>query len=254
MVIRCFIAIQKFYELALNIYQKDFILVRKMEKPLVSDKEQQAVVSGHKNNHHLPSVIVVRDWKEYLGESVLIIFSVLLALILTEVFNRFHEKQQTKEILSSVREELTDNERLEKEQYDYHLQVLKNIDSSLKYSEFQRKFISNGMINLDLLAPHGILLHDLNDVAWQVAKQANIISKINLKTYGLLTEIYDNQQRITNFEQEIANVMLSRESRTAADNRITLILMRDNYHGWATDRAPKLLDNYRKAIEALHEY
>ena len=32
-----------------------------------------------------PEVIVVKTWNEYLGESLLIIFSVVLALILTEV-------------------------------------------------------------------------------------------------------------------------------------------------------------------------
>ena len=242
-----------YYTAVVIFIKNDFILVHKMEESRLSDNEDPVIGQHYKNNHPLASVIVVRDWKEYLGESVLIIFSVLLALILTEVFNRIHEKQQTKEIISSVLAELIDNERLENEQYAYHIQVLKNIDSSLKYPQLQKNFITNGMINLDELAPHGILLHDLNDVAWEVAKQSNIIGKIDLKTYSLLTEIYDNQQRITNFEQEIAKVILSRESRTAANNRITLILMRDNFHGWATDRAPNLLNNYRKAIEALKQ-
>jgi len=35
----------------------------------------------------------------------------------------------------------------------------------LNISNFQRKFISNGMINLKVLDPHGILLHNLNDMA-----------------------------------------------------------------------------------------
>ena len=70
----------------------------------------------------------------------------------------------------------------------------------------------------------------MNDVAWQVAKQDNIFSKIDLTDYSILTDIYDNQQRITKVEEEIGNLLLSRESRTATDNRITLILMRDNYH------------------------
>jgi hypothetical protein len=52
------------------------------------------------------------------------------------------------------------------------------------------------------IAPEGVLRRDLNDVAWQVAKQNNIFSKIDLSTYSLLTDIYDNQQRITNSEQE----------------------------------------------------
>ena len=110
------------------------------------------------------------------------------------------------------------------------------------------------MINLDTIAPYGVLYRDLNDIAWQVAKQDNIFSKIDLSDYSLLTDIYDNQARITKAEDEIANVLLSRESRTAADNRITLILMRDNYHGWAVDRVLALFAKYKKAIDALEKY
>ena len=201
-----------------------------------------------------PEVITVRTWKEYLGESLLIIFSVLFALLLTEIFNNIHEKQHTREILNAVRKELIDNMQKEQEQYQYHLQVLKNIDSALANPAFQHQFINNGIINLDTIAPHGVTIRDLNDIAWQVAKQDNIFSKIDLADYGLLTDIYDQQARITKVEELIGNLLLSRESRTAADNRITLILMKDNYHGWAVDRVPRLLKNYKKAIDALKKY
>jgi hypothetical protein len=208
----------------------------------------------NKKNQKLPKVIVERDLKDYVGESMLIVFSVLLALILTEIINKIHENQQAKEIVKGLRAELSENERLETEQYAYHLQVLKNIDSALHYTDYQKKFIDNGMIDFDIIAPRGVLLHDLNDVAWQVAKQANIISKIGNTEYGVLTNIYDNQERFLNLEREIAAVILSRESRMAADNRITLILVRDNYTGWVVSRAPALLNNYRKAIQMLEKY
>ena len=42
-----------------------------------------------------PEVITVRTWKDYLGESLLIVFSVLFALLLTEIFNNIHEKQHS---------------------------------------------------------------------------------------------------------------------------------------------------------------
>ena len=58
-----------------------------------------------------PEVITVRTWKDYLGESLLIVFSVLFALLLTEIFNNIHEKQHSHEILNSVRIELINNLR-----------------------------------------------------------------------------------------------------------------------------------------------
>jgi hypothetical protein len=216
-------------------------------------KNEEPQTRAHDKTKDPPEVSVVRNWKEYLGESLLIVFSVVLAIGLTELINNINEERRTKEVLHQLREELIANKKAEEEQYAYHLQVLKNIDSALRHPVFAKKFINDsGEIDLsNTIAPHGVLRHDLNDVAWQVAKQNNIFSKIDLTTYSLLTDIYDNQQRITNSEQEIGHVLLSFESRKPENLRTTLILIRDNYHGWAVDRAPNLLKLYEEAIDNL---
>ena len=201
-----------------------------------------------------PVVVVERDWKEYLGECILIVFSVILALFLTEVINNINESRKTYEILHQLKAELINNKRLEEEQYHYHLKVLNNIDSALNNPAIAGKFISNGEINLNTIAPEGVLRHDLNDVAWQVAKQSDIISKIDFKTYSLLTDCYNNQQRITNSEDKIGQLLLSFESRKPENLKATLILMRDNYHAWDVDRAPGLLNRYQEAINKLSNY
>jgi hypothetical protein len=201
-----------------------------------------------------PEVNIIRNWKEYLGESLLIIFSVALAIILTEVFSKIHENQQTRELLHQLRLELISNNKAEEVQYQYHLQVMRNIDSALHYDNFRKKFIDNGRIHLSVIAPDGVLKNDLNDIAWQIAKQNNIFAKINLDTYSLLTDIYDNQERITKSEDEIGKVLLSFESRKPENAKTTLILMYDNYYAWAVERAPKLLKKYQKAIDELRDF
>src|SRR5437588_946719 len=79
-----------------------------------------------------PEVYVLRDWKEYLGESFLIIFSVLLALVLTEYINNQREKNETRELLNNIKGELIRNRQFEVDIYSYQKMVLKNIDSALK--------------------------------------------------------------------------------------------------------------------------
>ena len=228
-------------------------------QPAEKETEQlplQSSLKDKKIKPTRPEVVVVRNLKEYLGESLLIIFSVILALILTEIFNKIHENQQTSEILHQLRLELMNNKRQETEQYKYHLQVLKNIDSALRNPSFAEEFIHNGELphSLKPIAPEGVLLRDLNSVAWDVAKQNNVFAKLDLSTYGLLTDIYDNQQRITSSEEKIGAVLLSWESRKPENLRTTLILLRDNYRGWAVDRAPRLLDLYQQAIDRLSKY
>ena len=217
-------------------------------------EENTAAPKPVKEKKQHPVVVIERDWKEYLGECLLIVFSVILALVVTESINTLNEKRKTSEILNQLKEEITDNKKLEEEQYAYHLQVLKNIDSALRNPSIAQQFISNGEINLKLIAPEGVMLHDLNDVAWQIAKENNIISKIDIHTYGLLNNIYNNQQRISNSESRIAEVLLGWESRKPENLKTTLLLLHDNYHGWDVDRAPALIKLYQQAIDKLGEH
>jgi hypothetical protein len=202
----------------------------------------------------LEEVIVVRTWKGYIEESVLIIFSVVLALFLTELFQKLHENQQTREVMHQLREELITNRKAEEVQLRYHLQVLKNIDAALADPAMAEQFINNGALNLKVIAPEGVLDRELNDVAWQVAKQNNAFARLDLGTYRLLTNIYDNQQRIMKSEDEISKVLESWESRQPANLKLTLNLLKDNYLGWAVDRAPDLLRKYQEAIDRLSSY
>ena len=187
----------------------------------------------------LLEVITVRTWKEYVEESLLIVFSVVLALLLTTLFQKLHENKQTREVLHELREELITNKKSEE---------------ILADPAIAQKFINNGALNLKIIAPEGVLCRDLNDVAWEVAKQNNIFAKLDLRTYSLLTNIYANQQRITKAEDEISKVLESWESRKPENLRTTLILIKDNYLGWAVDRAPGLLKRYQEAIEKLSNY
>jgi len=59
---------------------------------------EEEIISANDNSNtdgeptKIPEVYTLRSWKEYVGESILIIFSVLLALIVTEYINNLHEK------------------------------------------------------------------------------------------------------------------------------------------------------------------
>ena len=54
-------------------------------------------------------------------------------------------------------------------------------------------------------------------------------------------------------EDEIAKVFLSREAGKIENAHATLILIKNNYKGWAVDRAPALIKQYDEAIKLLDE-
>ena len=201
-----------------------------------------------------PTVTVERGWKDYMGECLLIVFSVLLALGLTEYFNGLHEKKQAYEILRQLKEELISNKKEAAEQYAYHLQVFKRIDSAKNNPVFAKQFLDSGKVHLAVLMPEGALYKDLNEVAWQQAKQNDVFKYLDFSTYSLLTDIYNNQERYLNLEPSLANLLVNYQSRDAANIQTTLTLIHDVLFAWIVERTPRLINQYQKAINILSKY
>ncbi|HEY4196520.1 MAG TPA: hypothetical protein VGM63_13345 [Mucilaginibacter sp.] len=85
----------------------------------------------------------------------------------------------------------------------------------------------------------------------KVAKSHNITSKADFKLVSELTGIYLDQARIDKLEDKMADIFLRYESRKQENIRTTLILMSDNYKGWAFDRAPGLIQRYDEVIKLM---
>ena len=199
-------------------------------------------------------VYTIRDSKEYLGESALIVFSVLLALILTEYFSNLHEKENTRSILKSVVTELNQNKISIREMSSYNLQVLDKIDTALGNKNLQQQIVSNDEFHLNVIAPHGVLYRYLDNEAWTIAKNNNIMSKVDVETISILTKVYEDQNRVMKVEDEVANVILRGESRDPEKIHLTLTLIRDIYHAWAVDRTKLLLQRIDDAIKKVSTY
>ena len=226
----------------------------KEESSSFAIKNEKLETRAHNKTKEPPEVSVVRNWKEYLGECALIVFSVLLALVLTEYFNGLHEKSEANEVLRQLREELISNKENAALQYAYHLQVFRNIDSAKKNPAYAKKFLDSGKLHLDVLMPQGALLKDLNEVAWQQAKQNNVFRYLDLQTYSILTDAYDNQERFLNLEPSLERLLISFDSRKPENLQVTLTLIHDALFAWIVERTPGLLQKYQRAIDKLKNY
>jgi hypothetical protein len=161
-------------------------------------------------------------------------------------------KKVTKDLLNNIHAELIVNKKFEEEQYAYHLKVLRSIDSALMSPEIQKQIVFNDEFHITRIAPRGGLYRYLNDVAWEVAKSHDVLSKVNLKTITMLTYIYQKQARIMKAKDEI-KVFLNREAGKVENAHATLILIKNTYKGWAVDQDPGLLKQYDEAIKLLGE-
>ena len=113
----------------------------------IENAETQGQQLPHKKDKQF--VYTIRDWKEYLGESFLIIFSVLLALILTEFFNSLHEKENTRNTLKNIVEELRHNKKAIGEMKEYNSLVLTKIDSALTQKGLQDSLVSKNTASMN---------------------------------------------------------------------------------------------------------
>jgi hypothetical protein len=200
----------------------------------------------------IQKIYTIRDWKEYLGESLLIIFSVLLALILTEWLTRLHEQGETHDLLMNIRAELVKNKQSLSAQYEYEKMVIRRIDSFLVHKELQQQIVTNNEFHYKLIFPDGVLHGgDPSTVAWEVAKEHAISGRISFPLMSRLTDLYEDQGRIGKLEDKVGGVILDRDSRNPANTAVTLQLIRDNYKAWAFDRAPGLIFQYDEAVKAI---
>jgi hypothetical protein len=65
---------------------------------------------------------------------------------------------------------------------------------------------------------------------------------------SILTGVYEYQERIMKVEDEVAKIIFDRASRDPRQVHKTLILIKDNYRGWAVDRIPGLLSQIDTAL------
>lgn len=223
-------------------------------KKEVNIQNDRAAEYLNPKKHKKKYVYPIRDWKEYIGESFLIVFSVLLALFLTEHINKLHDRENTKNILKSIAAELNHNKQALQEMQEYNLMVFSRIDSVIADKKLQKKLTQKDEFHLEVIAPDGIQYRFLDNDAWAIGKNNNIISKIDIGTVSILTKVYENQDRIAKIEDEVAKVIFDRASRDPRQVRKTLILIKDIYRGWVVDRVPGLLTQIDSAIVKIKKY
>ncbi|MFS4466981.1 hypothetical protein [Maribacter sp. 2210JD10-5] len=146
-----------------------------------------------------------------LSESALIVFSVLLALFISEWRNDYNENKQTQVIIKNIREEISENQKFLETYIPYHEQVKKRINQAYVQDSLETTFFSDKSFDISNVAPNGILQDRLNNIVWTVAKADKITNRIPLQESKILYEIYDQQNTVNKTVERIIAFLSSRE-------------------------------------------
>jgi len=135
--------------------------------------------------------------KENITQVVLIVFSVVLGLYLSERIEERNNKQEADNLLSVIKSEVNDNIKLMEQLTLYHQEMHKNLDSLSKNEAFVAEFIKDKSILFNTLFTKGSFLHRYpgND-AWDIAKSHPLMVNINYEKLLILSKIYNQQKLI----------------------------------------------------------
>lgn len=189
--------------------------------------------------------------KGNITQFVLIVFSVVLGLYLSERIEDRKTRQESKQLLTTIESEVKDNIRLLKKWSPYHLEVYKNLDSLSNNEEFIQEFVNDKTILFSKLFTRGTFMGRLPaSDAWDIAKSHPRIVNIDYDKLVKLSRIY-NQQEVS-FEpgMEMIELFKSKHVNTKKDAKSNLKLM-SNCMRELVALEEQLMYYYNKAEETL---
>lgn len=189
--------------------------------------------------------------KRNITQVVLIVFSVVLGLYLSERIEERKNRQESINLLTLIKSEVKDNIALMEEVIPYHKEIHENLDSLCQEEVFIAAFIKDKSILFNTLFTRGSFIHryPAND-AWDIAKAHPLIANIDYDKLLVLSKIY-NQQKLT-FEpmKEIFEIHDSKEVNLEQEAKLNLEIILNKLHELVA-REMLLMHYYEQAKDIL---
>jgi len=191
-----------------------------------------------------------KSLKTVFYEFTLIVFSVLFALFINEMRNNYNEKRNTQTLIDNIKLELQTNKVLATELSAYHKNCLKRMRDAYNQDSLETAFFEDEVFEIGNVAPKGIIQDDFKHIAWDVAIQEKISSRINFETSKILFEVYEQQRTVNATVGNILNIISTREAqrKNLLHETVTLFGMElQLLHG----QEDYLLSKYEEALKIL---
>lgn len=190
--------------------------------------------------------------KKYLGEGLLIVFSVLFALFINKAFEDYKTNQKKNIAKESIKKELYRNQAILNKWKEKHLAILSLLENQSDSLIAELK--KYDYLNLNVLTNNkGLIDAILTNTAWESAKTTGIISEFDYETIQILTLVYDVQEIMT--ERTIMKIMdcyYDTESHNMENLDKTLVQFQLRFSE-LTGQEKSMIFLYKEAIKELEE-
>ena len=189
--------------------------------------------------------------KQIITQFILIVFSVVLGLYLSERIEERKKRLESEELLTKIKSEVADNIILLEKWLPYHQEINKKLDSLSKDDAFIQEFIHDKFAFFKRLLTKGTFMgrSPVND-AWDIAKSHPLIVNIDYDKLLILSKVY-NQQELT-FEPmyELFELFNSKDVNVEQDAKANLELISNRIWDLVA-REEQLMSYYKSAEEIL---
>lgn len=180
---------------------------------------------------------------KYISQVILIVFSVVLGLYLSErIEDRKNDKDAAK-LLSRIKSELNENKKLLDKWVPYHREIVEKLDSLSKNEQFVLSFIKDKSTIYKAFS-EGTIMSDIPaDDTWDIAKSHPLIVNFEYDELLMLSKIYNQQEFTYESIPKLIELMLSNEFNSTTSARQNLQLFKE-----------KLADIYGREMQLVNYY
>ena len=135
------------------------------------------------------------DFRHIFIEAMLIVFTVLLALALSEWRNIVKENQTKRDVLNNIISELEANKADLESRIDYHLAMANKLNTYLASDSLWNTLgSSTGMEATIQILDRGIWNPKLQNNAWRSAELSGVVNTFDYETIYVLSNVYRVQE------------------------------------------------------------
>lgn len=185
-----------------------------------------------------------------IAQVVLIVFSVVLGLFLSErIEDRKNEKAAAR-LLSKIKSELNDNKKLLDIWVPYHEEMVKSLDSVSNDETFINHFIEDPTTLYRVFTKGTIMGETPASDAWDIAKSHPLIVNFGYDELFIISKVYKQQEASYSPFPKMVEPLLSPDLNARDKAKSNLLLLKNQLQD-IVSRERQLIYYYNKAEDVL---
>jgi len=161
--------------------------------------------------------------KQNFKQLLLIVFSVVLGLYLSERIEERKNKKEAARLLSKIASEVDRNKKLLEDWIPYHRDMVNRLDSLNNEEVFIKNFIDDASVLFEKVIYRGNLMGETpSNEAWDIAKSHPLIVNFDYDDLLILTRTYNQQEMTYEPVPKLVELFLSSDFNSSENAKLNL--------------------------------